>query len=65
MSDWASATEMGYAAHSQNNPRDANPFAVMAKEWDDGWCDREREKRRHQLDDTPVPSLVEYLAGAK
>jgi hypothetical protein len=54
---------MGYEAHSQNTPRDGNPFAPLAKEWDDGWSDRERERRRHQLDDTPVPSLIEYLAG--
>lgn len=61
--DRPGAAKMGYEAHSQNTPRDGNPFAPLAKEWDDGWSDRERERRRHQLDDTPVPSLIEYLAG--
>jgi hypothetical protein len=59
-----SVEEQGYAAHSQNADRDSNPFTRLAQEWDDGWAKREREKRKHQLDDEPVVSFVEHLLGS-
>ena len=55
--------EQGYAAHSQNADRDANPFTSLAEQWDEGWSKREREKRRHQLDDEPLVSFIEHLLG--
>lgn len=54
----------GFEAHGQNVERCDNPYLNLARLWDEGWSEREKQRRKHHLlSKDSLSAFGEFVAG--
>ncbi len=51
------ARNEGFDAQASETAREDNPYFVLVKEWDDGWCHRKTMELRHRLEGDKIEEL--------